>query len=247
MFRKAPNSYLTFAISTILLTAFLPIQAQISNAAGPTITQTSTTIIKILNGKRPPISSIGKDGDFYIDVKNLKFYGPKKNGLWPIGISMKGETGSTGATGPQGLQGLKGDTGATGATGPQGLQGIQGLQGDTGATGATGPQGLTGATGATGAQGPQGIQGAVGATGKSAYEVPLPLIYELISLLYDACPNVVPNCVPGTACCILASTTRLSLTCTRCGLVPSTARLNCANELIFAVITLFVMLSIVGL
>ena len=108
MFRKAPNSYLTFAITTTLLIALIPLQTPALNAAGPAITTSTVASPTILNGKTPPTSSIGKNGDFFIDTKNLMFYGPKKNGIWPLGISMKGEAGKDGIDGKNGIDGKDG-------------------------------------------------------------------------------------------------------------------------------------------
>jgi hypothetical protein len=109
----------------------------------------------ILSGFYKPLPFEGKKGDFFLDLNDFTFYGPKKNDTsWPMeGVPLIGPIGA------QGIQGPKGDTGATGATGPKGDTGA------TGATGATGPKGDTGATGATGATGPKGDTGATGATG----------------------------------------------------------------------------------
>ena len=95
-------------------------------------------------GVGPPASTMGFDGDFYIDTASVRFYGPRIAGNWGVGQSL---VGPTGPAGPTGATGATGSTGATGATGP------------TGATGATGP---TGAIGATGATGPAGGFGAYG-------------------------------------------------------------------------------------
>lgn len=179
MFRNRPISVL---ITFSLIAAFAPAN---SFAAGPAITTTTTAkpANTILNGKTPPIASVGKNGDFYIDVKNLMIYGPKKNGIWPLGVSLKGVDGKNGSDGKNGVDGStitktvtgekgeKGATGATGATGPQGPKGDTGLTGATGATGATGltgatgPAGAKGETGATGLTGAKGDTGATGATG----------------------------------------------------------------------------------
>ena len=151
-----------------------------------------TAVNTILNGNGAPSKSIGIDGDFYIDVKNSKLYGPKYKGLWPEAISLKGPQGLTGANGldgadgktisntsstagpigPQGPAGPKGDTGAIGPAGPAGLPGLPGATGAQGATGPAGPAGAgsgspgpTGATGATGPQGPKGETGTAGSNG----------------------------------------------------------------------------------
>jgi hypothetical protein len=145
----------------------------------------------ILNGIGIPKSTIGRNGDFYIDIKNFNFYGPKKNGKWNTGFNLRGPQGSSGidgkpgergagASGSAGAKGEKGDkgergeagspgasgpAGSIGATGPAGATGATGPAGSVGATGATGPAGSVGATGATGPAGSAGATGAKGDTG----------------------------------------------------------------------------------
>ena len=147
----------------------------------------------ILNGHGAPSSAIGIEGDFYIDVTTLSFYGPKGPLRWPTPLSIKGtdgksgtsasgttgaqgSPGSPGSPGTQGTQGVQGEMGATGTQGIQGPAGAKGAQGDAGPAGPTGPQGLQGpagssggggggTTGATGATGATGPQGLQGATG----------------------------------------------------------------------------------
>ena len=147
----------------------------------------------ILNGHGAPSSAIGIEGDFYIDVTTLSFYGPKGPLRWPTPLSIKGtdgksgtsasgttgaqgSPGSPGSPGTQGTQGVQGEMGATGPQGIQGPAGAKGAQGDAGPAGPTGPQGLQGpagssggggggTTGATGATGATGPQGLQGATG----------------------------------------------------------------------------------
>ena len=150
-------------------------------SAGRTATSLPNTI---LNGKGAPITSLGIDGDFYIDTRSLSLYGPKKNGKWPSAQSLQGATGAPGAagtdgkngsdgrttsnasnvagpSGPQGEKGEKGDPGAPGASGAAGLPGSPGAKGDTGSSGAGSP----GAKGDTGSQGPIGATGPKGETG----------------------------------------------------------------------------------
>ena len=169
MYPKRPNSLITLAIGFSLSITLIPLQTSIASAAGPAITTTTPAAsATIISGKTPPVSSIGKNGDFFIDTKNLVFYGPKKNGLWPLGISMKGVDGKNGIDGKNGVDGKDGKDGKNGVDGKNGLDGAIGKTGATGATGATGLTGATGATGATGlagAKGDKGETGAVGATG----------------------------------------------------------------------------------
>jgi hypothetical protein len=122
----------------------------------------------ILNGTKAPIKSIGINGDFYIDSKNLNIYGPKKNNSWPLPISLRGAAGTDGRTGTPGVAGSDGKTitntstvggtaGAIGATGPAGSTGPAGASGSAGPAGPPGPAGSTGATGANGASGSLGV------------------------------------------------------------------------------------------
>lgn len=47
----------------------------------------------ILNGTNAPGSSIGNDGDFYIQTNPYTIYGPKESGSWPAGALLVGPTG----------------------------------------------------------------------------------------------------------------------------------------------------------
>jgi len=126
----------------------------------------------ILSGRGAPSSAIGIEGDFYIDLTTLNFYGPKSATRWLTPVSIKGTdgksgtsaSGTTGAQGSQGSQGSQGVQGEIGATGPQGIQGPIGPAGATGAKGAQGDAGPAGPTGATGPQGPAGASGGGGGT-----------------------------------------------------------------------------------
>jgi len=161
-------------------------------AAGRTATPVLNTI---LSGKGAPQSSLGANGDFYIDQKSFNFYGPKAKNRWPTPISLKGPAGPTAATtgatkngssaaitngstvvgakgdagpaGPIGPRGEKGEVGAPGIAGIAGAQGLPGAAGPAGASGFGSP-GATGATGATGAQGVQGVKGETGTAGPSS-------------------------------------------------------------------------------
>lgn len=127
----------------------------------------------ILNGTKAPIKSIGINGDFYIDTKNLNIYGPKKNDSWPAAISLRGIAGTDGKTGTPGVAGSDGKTitntstsaGTPGATGLTGAAGSSGAAGETGASGSAGPAGPTGPAGSTGATGATGAAGASGSLG----------------------------------------------------------------------------------
>jgi hypothetical protein len=142
---------------------------------------TTTVVNTILNGVGVPAKTLGINGDFYIDTKNLVLYGPKASGSWKNSSSLKqaeaksvttviGEGGAVGDKGAQGGKGDKGATGNTGATGAAGLSGAvgpAGSKGNDGAAGAMGASGATGSIGATGASGSNGSNGATGASGST--------------------------------------------------------------------------------
>jgi hypothetical protein len=156
------------AIAAVLISLLIPTN---SHAAG----RASDVVNTIRSGSGVPSASLGNDGDFYIDLKSMNSYGPKKNKRWPLPTSLRGPVG---ATGPSGVDGKNGTTanatagapgpagpkGDTGATGPAGATGATGPAGPAGSnTGTAGPKGDTGATGATGATGPKGDTGTAGA------------------------------------------------------------------------------------
>jgi len=146
-------------IFAIAVNVINPIAAQ---AAGR---NTTAAVNTIRSGSGVPATSIGIDGDFYIDLKTMNFYGPKKSNRWPLPTSLRGPTGATGANGADGKNGATANSvaGATGPAGPAGPKGDTGSPGPKGDTGSPGPKGDTGATGATGATGPAGSGG--GSTG----------------------------------------------------------------------------------
>jgi hypothetical protein len=161
MVNMAINNLKAKVVSVILVSVFLN-QLTPANviAAGRANAATTNTI---RSGNGVPAASLGIDGDFYIDLKTMNFYGPKANKRWPIPTSLRGPTG---AAGPSGVDGKNGTTasataGAAGATGPAGPAGPKG---DTGATGAKGETGAAGAAG-TGSAGPKGDTGAQGPAG----------------------------------------------------------------------------------
>ena len=71
-----------------------------------------------LSGTAVPASSLGKNGDWFLNTANYDIY-QKVNGAWAKQGNIKGATGATGqtgATGPQGATGAAGAKGADGAT-----------------------------------------------------------------------------------------------------------------------------------
>jgi Collagen triple helix repeat (20 copies) len=175
--KKMATRRTTIAIATILITIT---STELSLGAGRSTTPVVNTI---LNGKGAPKSSIGVDGDFYIDTRSLLIYGPKKKGKWPTPQNLQGPIGPSGNDGKNGNDGKtitssvstgsqvtgpvgpRGPEGAPGAAGPAGPQGLPGEKGDAGSAGANGSPGPAGSPGANGSQGPQGATGATGATG----------------------------------------------------------------------------------
>ena len=141
------------------------------SAAGRTAASIPNTI---LNGKGLPLSSLGINGDFYIDTRSLLIYGPKVKGKWPVPQNLQGPIGATGVTGSDGKNGSDAKIGANtsslvGSVGPQGERGLTGASGPAGPAGATGSSGsgsgTPGATGAAGATGATGASGSAGSTG----------------------------------------------------------------------------------
>ncbi len=121
----AINNLKAKAIKTALLTMLITtIDTPATIAAGRTANSIANTV---LSGSGVPAKSLGINGDFYIDIKTMNMYGPKKSNNWPLPISMRGPAGpagsSSGSTGPAGP---KGDTGLTGAQGPKGDTGTAG-------------------------------------------------------------------------------------------------------------------------
>ena len=142
--------------------------------------RTSSTILNtILNGVGSPNSSLGIDGDFYIDVKALTLYGPKTKGRWIHQQSLKGQVGATGQSGVDGDDGKNGidaksvslssiPAGPQGTVGPVGPAGSAGPAGPAGIAGSAGPAGSAGISGVVGRDGPMGPQGAQGVPGSGS-------------------------------------------------------------------------------
>lgn len=95
----------------------------------------------VLSGQGQPTASVGKTGDFYVNLQDWSMWGPKAGDTWTLGTALIGPAGPIGPRGPSGGSGPQGPQGPTGATGPQGPIGL---------TGATGPQGAPGGFGAYG-------------------------------------------------------------------------------------------------
>ena len=164
------------ALLTMLMTT---IDIPETIAAGRSANSIANTV---LSGSGVPAKSLGIDGDFYIDIKTMNMYGPKKNNNWPLPISMRGPAGPAGANGADGKNGTSGSVSA-GTAGPQGPAGPAGPAGAKGETGATGPQGPAGpagsSSGSTGPAGPKGDTGATGAQGAKGDTGTVPVIQSV--------------------------------------------------------------------
>jgi hypothetical protein len=163
---------ITIAASLAIIPSAIAAPKTSIKAAG----RVTTVVNTILNGIGIPAKTVGINGDFYIDTKNLTLYGPKVKGAWKVGSSLKqadsksittviGEAGSVGDKGAPGEKGDKGATGNTGATGVAGLAGVAGATGAKGNDGAAGAIGMSGAAGSIGSAGPAGAPGANGSAG----------------------------------------------------------------------------------
>ena len=225
-FMKRNRKYIEVIATLLLTTLFSASAIPISDAANKpkAAGRTSNTIPNtILNGKGAPLSSVGINGDFYIDTRSLLIYGPKKSNKWPLPQNLQGPIGAAGAdgkngsegktlstastvAGPVGTQGEKGDkgekgeAGSAGASGSAGSAGLTGAKGDTGLTGATGASGGGGGTpGATGAQGPignTGSAGAIGAKGETGTAGSVGAIGETGTVGATGPSNVYTNTIP---------------------------------------------------
>ena len=170
MVNMAINNLKAKVVSVILVSVFLNQLTPANVIAAGRANAAATNTIRSGNGV--PAVSLGIDGDFYIDLKTMNFYGPKANKRWPIPTSLRGPAGATGPSGVDGKNGttasatagVAGATGPAGPAGPKGETGATGAKGETGAAGAAGT-GSAGPKGDTGAQGPAGPKGDAGAAG----------------------------------------------------------------------------------
>ena len=104
---------ITIAATLALIPSAIAAPKSTVKAAG----RVTTIVNTILNGVGVPSKTVGINGDFYIDTKNLILYGPKIKGAWKLGTSLKQAdtksistvTGDVGAAGDKGAQGEKGE------------------------------------------------------------------------------------------------------------------------------------------
>jgi len=69
----------------------------------------------IYSGKGAPASSVGKNGDYYLDDNTGNLYGPKTASGWGTPLSLKSSGSTQGPAGPQGPQGPQGVAGTPGS------------------------------------------------------------------------------------------------------------------------------------
>ena len=192
-------TFAALAIAPLLLALTPPIAMGAGRSPSPVVNT-------IRNGKGAPKSSLGIDGDFYIDTRSLVLYGPKKKGKWPPPRNLQGPTGPSGSdgksgsdgrtitsastvSGPQGAPGPQGPQGISGAPGPQGVKGEVGEVGQPGPAGAPGSNGSPGPAGAQGIPGPQGAQGVAGATEIIVIDIPQWILSSAVAYSYNNSQN----------------------------------------------------------
>jgi hypothetical protein len=151
--------------------------ANIQGPEGPAGTGSGTAGSVWWNGTGAPDSSLGVDGDFYLNLDNGDVYN-RVSGSWTLVANIQGPEG------PQGEQGLQGE------------QGIQGIQGEKGDQGDPGPQGIQGEKGDQGDPGPQGEQGPVGPEGPPGEFSKQQAYFHFVT--YEAGVRVASGCVSSS-------------------------------------------------
>jgi hypothetical protein len=124
----------------------------------------------IYSGSGAPASTLGANGDLYINKTNGDYY-LKQSGVWKKQGNLTGPQGPAGPAGPIGATGPAGPIGATGPAGADGVDGTIGPIGPAGPQGPAGSPGTDGIDGATGPQGPEGPQGPSGTNHISTHRV----------------------------------------------------------------------------
>lgn len=85
----------------------------------------------ILTGNGLPYSTLGKDGDSYIDLDTWNYY-IKENDSWVLKGNIKGSDGAPGQDGKDGVDGKDGQDGQDGQDGTDGTNGTNGTDGQDG-------------------------------------------------------------------------------------------------------------------
>jgi hypothetical protein len=84
----------------------------------------------IYSGSGAPVSTIGINGDYYLDKNTGNLYGPKIGANWGTALLLKGTNGINGTNGTDGTDGVNGMNGANGANGTNGINGSTTLSGN---------------------------------------------------------------------------------------------------------------------
>lgn len=77
----------------------------VTGATGASGTNGLSPPYSVLGGTGPPSSSVGADGDFFIDIATAQVYGPRSSGSWGSPVSITGPTAGE----PGGLATLNGN------------------------------------------------------------------------------------------------------------------------------------------
>lgn len=119
------------AVGVAIMLGCGPADPDPSGSPTPDVTDDSMLTAKWFTGEGAPASSLGEDGDLYLDTADSVVF-VKMDGGWMNVAELKGPQGATGPTGPQGPAGPAGPEGDTGPAGPEGPQGPQGPAGPPG-------------------------------------------------------------------------------------------------------------------
>ncbi|MGC4232532.1 MAG: hypothetical protein QM594_06080 [Niabella sp.] len=81
---------------------------------------------KIYSGHGAPESTLGRNGDFYLDLIASNMYGPKTDAGWGTPLSLKGISGTNGTNGTNGANGTNGSKIYSGTGAPGNNIGVPG-------------------------------------------------------------------------------------------------------------------------
>ena len=111
------KKHFLYCLVAMILTAMSPgCKKGDVGPAGPQGTQGTPGIVGaagadgsvIYSGSAAPAATLGKNGDYYLNLTTGILYGPKTASGWGTGFSMKGDPGTNGATGATGAAGAAG-------------------------------------------------------------------------------------------------------------------------------------------
>lgn len=98
----------------------------------------------VLSGQGQPTASVGKAGDFYVNLQDWSMWGPKSGDTWTLGTTLIGPPGAIGPRGPSGGTGPQGPAGPQGPTGSPGSPNVLSI--GTVSSGGTAAASITGAS-----------------------------------------------------------------------------------------------------